>query len=99
MIYDQPSNGSFSKKTESVQYNVALAITGAIKGSSLEKLYQDLGLEYLYRRRWARILCLLYKAFSTIEPSYIYDLLPPMRSSPRIRLVRFLANLNISKTL
>ena len=43
------------KKIESVQYNVALAITGAIKGSSREKLYQELGLEYLYRKR----LCLL----------------------------------------
>ena len=74
---------SFSKKIESVQYNAALAITGAIKGSSREKLYQALGLEYLYRRRWARRLCLLYKVFSTGQPSYIYDLLPPLRSSRR----------------
>ena len=65
VIYDQPSNVSFSKKIESVQYNAALAITGAIKGSSCEKLYQELGLEYLYQRRWARRLCLLYKVFST----------------------------------
>ena len=81
VIYDQPSNTSFAKKIESVQYNAALAITGAIKGSSREKLYQELGLEYLYRRRWARRLCLLYKVFSTGQPSYIYDLLPPLRSS------------------
>ena len=83
VIYDQPSNVSFSKKIESVQYNAALAITGAIKGSSCEKLYQELGLEYLYQRRWARRLCLLYKVFSTGQPSYIYDLLPSMRSSRR----------------
>ena len=83
VIYDQPSNASFSKKIESVQYNVALAITGAIKGSSCEKLYQELGLEYLYQRRWARRLCLFYKVFSTGQPSYIYDLLPSMRSSRR----------------
>ena len=83
VIYDQPSNASFSKKIESVQYNAALAITGAIKGSSREKLYQELGLGYLYQRRWARRLCLLYKVFSTGQPSYIYDLLPPMRSSRR----------------
>ena len=51
VIYDQPSKASISKKIESVQYNAALAITGAIKGSSREKLYQELGLEYLYRRR------------------------------------------------
>ena len=36
VIYDQPSNASFSKKIESVQYNSALAITGAIKGSSVK---------------------------------------------------------------
>ena len=83
VIYDQPSNASFAKKIESVQYNAALAITGAIKGSSREKLYQELGLEYLYRRRWARRFCLLYKVFSTGQPSYIYDLLPPLRSSRR----------------
>ena len=83
MIYDQPSNASFSKKIESVQHNAALAIAGAIKGSSREKLYQELGLEYLYRRRWARRFYLLYKVFSTGQPSDIYDLLPPMRSSRR----------------
>ena len=83
MIYDQPSNASFSKKIKSVQYNAALAITGAIKGSSREKLYQELGLEYLCRKRWARRLCLLYKVVSTGHPSYIYDLLPPFRSSCR----------------
>ena len=46
-------------------------------------MYQELGLEYLYRRRWARRFCLLYKVFSTGQPSYIYDLLPPLRSSRR----------------
>ena len=69
VIYDQPSNASFSKKIGSVQYNAALAITGAIKGSSREKLYQEIGLEYLYRRRWARRLCLLYKVLSTGQSS------------------------------
>ena len=66
VIYEQPSTESFSKKkkkNESVQYNAALAITGAIKGSSREKLYQELGLEYLYQRRWAIRLCLLLKSF------------------------------------
>ena len=48
MIYDQPSNTSFFTKIESVKYNVALAIMEAIKGSSCEKLYQQLGLKYLY---------------------------------------------------
>ena len=83
VIYDQPSNTSFSKKIKSVQNNAGVAITGAVKGSSCKKLYQELGLDYLYQRRWARRLCLLYKVFSTGQPSYIYDLLPSMRSSRR----------------
>ena len=34
VIYDQPHNDTFCRVIESVQYNAALAITGAIKGSS-----------------------------------------------------------------
>ena len=30
IIYDQPQNESFCNKLESIQYNAALAITGAI---------------------------------------------------------------------
>ena len=39
VVYDQPSNDAFSNKLETVQYNAALAITGAIKDTSCEKLY------------------------------------------------------------
>ena len=50
VIYGQSSNASCSQKIESVQYNAPLGIMGAIKDSSREKLYQELGLEYPYRR-------------------------------------------------
>ena len=46
VIYDRAFNESFQNKLESFQYNVASAITGAIRGSSRE-LYQELGLESL----------------------------------------------------
>ena len=39
---------------ESVQYNSALPITGAIRGTSREKLYQEIGLESLRKRLWYR---------------------------------------------
>ena len=39
VIYDQTLKTTFSSKTESVQYNATFAITGAIRGSSLEKLF------------------------------------------------------------
>ena len=44
MVYDQLHNESVSEKLESVQYKVALAITGAIQGTSREKICQVLGL-------------------------------------------------------
>ena len=40
VVYDQPSNDAFSNKLETVQYNLALAVRGAVKGTSPEKLCQ-----------------------------------------------------------
>ena len=42
---------TFCSKLESVQYNAALGITGAICGASQTKLYVELGLEFLKARR------------------------------------------------
>ena len=70
VIYDQPNNTSLSDKIESVQYNAVLAITGAIRGTSKEKLYQELGLESLRNRRWLRRMSYLYKIISTKLPPY-----------------------------
>ena len=39
VIYDQPENELFSSQIESVQYNASLVSTGAIRGTSQEKLY------------------------------------------------------------
>ena len=47
MIYDQTFNILFQQKMETIQYNAALAITGAIRGSSREKLSHQLGFETL----------------------------------------------------
>ena len=56
ILYDQMFNNSFHEKLESIQYNAALAITGAIRGNSGEKLYQELDVESLQQRRWYRKL-------------------------------------------
>ena len=76
IIYDQIFNESFHQRIESIQYNAAIAITGAIRGSSSEKLYQELGLESLRSRRWLRKLCLFYKIYKNKSPFYLYDLIP-----------------------
>ena len=51
ILYDQENNISFNQKLESIKYNSALAITVAIRGTSLEKLYNELGLELLEKTR------------------------------------------------
>ena len=61
---------------ESIQYNACLAITGAIRGTSREKIYQELGLESLQLRRWYRKLCLFYKVFKNEHPKYLFHLIP-----------------------
>ena len=50
ILYAQAFNNSFHDRPESVQCNTCLAITGSIRGSSGEKLYQTLGLEPLRLR-------------------------------------------------
>ena len=60
IIYDQPQNESFSNEIESVQYKAALAISGAIQGTSYDKLNQELVLESLKSRRWYKCLCCIY---------------------------------------
>ena len=61
VIFDQALNNSFHQRLESIQYNAALAVAGAIRGTSQEKLYQELDFESLQSRRWFRKLSLLYK--------------------------------------
>ena len=50
ITYDKPFNESFKRKIEIVQYKEALMITGAIKGTYRDRLYQELGLKYLVDR-------------------------------------------------
>ena len=83
IIYDQLNLSSLTNKIESVQYNAALAITGAIRGTSKEKLYQELGFESSKDRRWLRRLCYLYKIVNTKQPAYLYDLILPFQRSSR----------------
>ena len=61
IIYEHPQNDSFSEKLESIQYKAALAITGAIQGTSRDKIYLELGLESLRSRRWYKCLSLIFK--------------------------------------
>ena len=75
IIYDQPNNKSFSNKIERVHYNAALAITGAIRGTSQTKLSNELGLESLKFRRSMIRLCMFYKIKTLKLAEYLYNLI------------------------
>ena len=80
VIYDQPNNCCSSDKYEFAQYKAALAISGAIRGTSEEKLYKELGLESLKDRSWLRRMSYLH-IISTKLPYYLYDIIPPLQRS------------------
>ena len=61
VILDKAYDNSFQQRLESLQYKASLAITGTIKGSSTERLYQELGLESLQNRWWFQKLSVFYK--------------------------------------
>ena len=50
ITYDKPFNESFKRNIDIVQYKEAIMITGAIKGTFRDRLYQELGLKYLVDR-------------------------------------------------
>ena len=87
VVYDRASNESFHQSLESLQYNAAIAITGAIRGTSSEKLFQELGLETLKSRRWLRKLCLFYKLIKEKSPAYLFQLIPENNTTYSTRSV------------
>ena len=81
--YDRPSNESFNEKLESVQYKTALAITGAIQGTSRKKNFMVLGLESLKSRKWFRRLCCMFKIMKIQAPEYLTNLIPKRNQNSR----------------
>ena len=77
VIFGKSSNATFSNQIQSVQYNAALAITGAIRGTSKEKLYQEIGFETMKESRWFQRLCSFYKILNNQIPGYLYSLRSP----------------------
>ena len=80
IIYDQPHIDSFINKVESVQYNAALAITGAIKGTSKERMYRELGFKVLQiSDGFAE--CVHFGKLSQRYISDVFTKLPPCNST------------------
>ena len=99
IIYDQAYNDSFHQKLKSTQYNATPAITGAIRGTSSEKLYQELGLESLQQRRWYRKLCPFLKIIKEKSPDYLFNIIPKNNSNHRTRNSYNIPQFNIKHNL
>ena len=65
ILYDKPNIENFQNKLEKNQYRACLAITGAIQGTSRIKLYDELGLHSLIKRRWCNKLIFFYKTVNS----------------------------------
>ena len=83
------------EKLESVLYAAALAVTGTWRGTSRERLYNELGWEPLSLGRWSRRLILLYKFFNELTPDYTRGPIPllnetsyPIRSRSVVGQIR-----------
>ena len=67
---------SLMEKVEKIQYQAALAITGAWQGSSRSKIYDELGCETLSDRRNYRHVLQIHKIINNNTISYLKDKLP-----------------------
>ena len=69
------------EELESVQYSAALAVTGAWKGTSREKLYNELDWESLNLRRRSRRSTLFYKIVNNLTRNYTKSPVPHLHES------------------
>ena len=82
VIFNQSYNVSFLQKLETFPYNAALTITGAIRGTSREKLFNKLGIKLLQNRRWYRKVSCLSEIITNQSPIYLFN------QTPRINTAR-----------
>ena len=72
-----PTFNFLMEKLERVQYQAALAVTGAWQGSNCSKLNEELGWETLSDRRMSRRILQIHKIKNNKTPSDLKDKLPP----------------------
>ena len=93
IIYDQAFTNSFHQKIESLQYNVALTINGAIRGMTREKNYQELGSETLQQSCIEN--CLFFKIYKNQCPKYLFGIIPQSNCQYRTRNTHNITDINV----
>ena len=85
-----------------VQYNAALVIAGAFKGTSRDRIYRELSLKFLAEQRWFRKIIFFYKIINGLLPvclqsyiSYCVKVLYRTRSANQNNLRQFSTRTNI----
>ena len=64
---------AFVRKFESIQCQAALAVTGAVHGTSQIKFYNELRFETMKVRQWFKRLFYFFKIQSSGLPQYLND--------------------------
>ena len=59
--HDPEFTHDMTKRLERIQCSAALAVSGAWRGTNIDRLYEKLGWESLYYLRWYRRLCHFFK--------------------------------------
>ena len=81
--YEKLFNEIWHEKLEWAQCNAALVIRWAIRGTNIVKLYQEVGLESLQKRRKLGRLSLFYNIYKDQFPLYLYNLIPAKTPSKK----------------
>ena len=77
--HDPEMHLSFTEQLEQVQYNAALVVTRTWKGTSRQRLIDELGWETLYGRRRYRRLCHFLLLSKSKTPDYLLQEIPEQR--------------------
>ena len=91
-------DGCSSESTvlESIQYEAARLVTGAIKGTNRQSLLEELGWVPLKTRRYVHKISMFYKMMNNLVPNYLSSLIPcqvsdrttyPLRNSDDVSLL------------
>ena len=94
VIWDNCTEGEASL-LESIQYECARVVTGAIKGTSGRALMNELAWESLSTRRKMHKLFYMFKIFRCISPAYLVELLPDTVDKRTCRSLRSGENLTL----
>ena len=77
IIYDKPDNESLKYLLKKIQYNAPLAITGRVRVTSRESIYNELDPESLADIRLYGKMISFYKIVKNLAPKYLQSYLLP----------------------